>query len=438
MGCLQDARRSVAQDQVRNDLERDSPVPFSEVSLAVHPETVTILTSMTTLSWSNMVSVIAAEALKLPLGLLDVVFMGYLGIPDPQSASRRLPTLLSMMESSGATEPLDFVCAFLGLLDPEDPVHGWLKPDYSKSVEGNNILGTGLPSWVPDWTSQGKRAGTWTYQQHFNRLSHAFQFNPSGGSALDISFPDPNVMHMRGTRFDRIADVGLMLKYIEHYGPEEDEATSTADMLLNHFRSCVLVLFKARRPYPTGQRLHEVFWRSCVGDKQFARHASDSLGEACRVWEVMAMRCLSVECTKGNRTAMEALEELRDVTQGLLGDEETGLGVLLQLVGLIISDSAVTEDQLLRTAMEWNAARMMCCAGRVLCVTEDGRVAICPPNTLVNDVVCIFHGVGTPFLLRQSLDPDSATMELVGEACLHGAMDGEGASYHEPEIFIVV
>ncbi|TLD17105.1 uncharacterized protein PgNI_02276 [Pyricularia grisea] len=459
---------------------------IQEVSSAVQPEAVTILTPTTTLNWSNMVfvaeslnssplnialqtTVVAPEALKLPVGLLHAVFMGYLGIVGPQSASRRLPALLGMVESYGATEPLDFVYALLGLLDPEDPVHSWLKPDYSKSAEDvfatvarglilsldegkscnetlsyagigyKKNLGAGLPSWAPDWTSQGLRAGTWTYQQHFNRPSHAFQFNASGGSALDVSFPSHKAMRMRGTRFDRIAHVGPILKYVEHYGPEVDEATSTGDMLINHFRSRILVVSKARRPYPTGQRLHEVFWRSCVGDTQFARPAPDSLGLACRVWEMMMMRYLCVEATQSNKAAMEALEKLQDVVQGLLGEEEeTGVGGLLQLLGLVTSDSAVTKDEMLRTAMEWNGARMMCCAGRVLCVTENGWVAFCPPDTLVGDVVCIFHGVGTPFLLRKTLDSDSASMELVGEAYVHGAMDGEGASYSQPEIFTVV
>uniref|UniRef100_L7JI13 Heterokaryon incompatibility domain-containing protein n=1 Tax=Pyricularia oryzae (strain P131) TaxID=1143193 RepID=L7JI13_PYRO1 len=459
---------------------------IQEVSSAVDPEAVTILTSTTTLNWSNMVfvadslnslplniamqtTVVAPEALKLPLGLLHAVFMGYLGTADPQSASRRLPALLGMVESYGATEPLDFVYALLGLLDPEDPVHGWLKPDYSKSVEDvfatvarglimtldqgkscnevlsyagigyTNKLGAGLPSWAPDLTSQGTRAGTWTYQQHFNRPSHACQFNASGGSALDVFFPSPKVMRMRGIRFDRIAHVGPMLKYIEHYGPEVDEVTSTADMLINHFRSRILVLSKAQRPYPTGQNLQDVFWRSCVGDTQFVRPAPDSLGTACRVWEVMMMRYLSTEAAQGNRIAVEALEKLQDVMQGLHGDEEeTGVGVVLQLLELITSNMAVTKDELMRTAMEWNGARMMCCAGRVLCVTEDGWVTFCPPETLVGDVVCVFHGVGTPFLLRQSSDTDSVTMELVGEAYVHGAMDGEGACRSEPEVFTIV
>ncbi|TLD31370.1 hypothetical protein PspLS_03060 [Pyricularia sp. CBS 133598] len=459
---------------------------IQEVSSAVHPEAVTVLTSTTTLNWSNMVfvadslnssplnmalqtTVVAPEALKLPLGLLHAVFMGYLGISGPESASRRLPALLGMVESYGATEPLDFVYALLGLLDPEDPIHGWLKPDYGKSVEEvfatvargliatldggkscnevlsyagigyENSLGAGLPSWAPDLTSQGTRAGTWTYQQHFNRPSHTFQFNASGGCALDVCFPSPNVMCMRGNRFDRIAHVGPMLKYVEHYGPEVDETTSTADMLVNHFLSRGLVLSKARKPYPTGQKPHEVFWRSCVGDTQFVRPAPDTLGVACRVWEAMMMRYLSMEATKGNRTAVEALEKLQDAMQGLLGnEEETGVDVLLQLLGLINSEVAATKDELLRTAMEWNAARMMCCAGRVLCVTEDGWVAFCPPNTLVGDVVCVFHGVGTPFLLRQTLDPESATMELVGEAYVHGAMDGEGVFCNQPEVFTIV
>lgn len=46
---------------------------------------------------------------------------------------------------------------------------------------------------------------------------------------------------------------------------------------------------------------------------------------------------------------------------------------------------------------------------------------LCPPRTKEGDIICILHGCSVPVVLRPTADG----MELVGEAYVHGIMDGE-------------
>lgn len=47
---------------------------------------------------------------------------------------------------------------------------------------------------------------------------------------------------------------------------------------------------------------------------------------------------------------------------------------------------------------------------------------LCPPDTKVGDIICILHGCSVPVVLREK---QSGYMSLVGEAYVHGVMDGE-------------
>jgi hypothetical protein len=71
--------------------------------------------------------------------------------------------------------------------------------------------------------------------------------------------------------------------------------------------------------------------------------------------------------------------------------------------------------------------------GRRLCVTEHGRMAIMPPLSLPGDVICIFNGARTPFVLREK----SLGYSLVGCCYVHGVMSGE-IDIKESQPFVLV
>ncbi|KAI4181337.1 MAG: hypothetical protein LQ346_006810 [Caloplaca aetnensis] len=62
------------------------------------------------------------------------------------------------------------------------------------------------------------------------------------------------------------------------------------------------------------------------------------------------------------------------------------------------------------------------CAGRSFIQCQDGRPGLAPKGARAGDVVCLFHGGDVPFILRPL---DSGRYAFVGEAYIHGIMQGE-------------
>ena len=70
--------------------------------------------------------------------------------------------------------------------------------------------------------------------------------------------------------------------------------------------------------------------------------------------------------------------------------------------------------------------------GRKVAVTQKGYLCLVPPKTEVGDMVCLIQSAGTPFILRKvetrdEIEPvgEQQLCALVGEAYVHGIMDGE-------------
>tara|TARA_R110002003_G_scaffold141_17_gene12991 strand:+ start:1079 stop:2791 length:1713 start_codon:yes stop_codon:yes gene_type:complete len=77
------------------------------------------------------------------------------------------------------------------------------------------------------------------------------------------------------------------------------------------------------------------------------------------------------------------------------------------------------------------------CKGRTFFSTVKGGLGLGPSRTKRGDFVVIFHGGRTPFVIRksQSSCPDGQTYRIVGEAYVHGFMDGEvynAAAFNRP------
>jgi hypothetical protein len=63
------------------------------------------------------------------------------------------------------------------------------------------------------------------------------------------------------------------------------------------------------------------------------------------------------------------------------------------------------------------------CNGRSYFSTRNKRLALGPPGIRKGDAICIFYGASTPFVLRFD---DNGTAKLIGDAYVHGLMNGEG------------
>ncbi|KAF2036600.1 hypothetical protein EK21DRAFT_83553 [Setomelanomma holmii] len=84
-------------------------------------------------------------------------------------------------------------------------------------------------------------------------------------------------------------------------------------------------------------------------------------------------------------------------------------------------------DQRHRLLRDLERARWLCGGRdtrRKFGVTETGFMCMLPRTAVAGDVVCILYGAKVPMILRKM--PSAETYQLVGEAYVHGIMEGQG------------
>lgn len=101
-----------------------------------------------------------------------------------------------------------------------------------------------------------------------------------------------------------------------------------------------------------------------------------------------------------------------------------GLALLLvSLHNLYLQNSA--EIQFLQRDFE--ASHSQWCQGRQFFVSTKGFMGWCPASARVGDAVGLFAGCRIPYVLRGA--GESGRWRIVGDAYVHGVMDGEGERY---------
>jgi hypothetical protein len=78
----------------------------------------------------------------------------------------------------------------------------------------------------------------------------------------------------------------------------------------------------------------------------------------------------------------------------------------------------------------YSDAAILRCKERSFFITEKGYLGLGPSGTTAGDVVCVLRGGNVPFVLRKS---DGRSYNLIGEAYVHGIMDGNVVREAQPE-----
>lgn len=88
-----------------------------------------------------------------------------------------------------------------------------------------------------------------------------------------------------------------------------------------------------------------------------------------------------------------------------------------------LAHKAVSDDEKVALQRYLNPMNMVC-GGRAFFATSSGRIGIGPTETKLGDVICVLKGARVPFVFRAVPECDGFH-ELVGEAYVHGIMQGE-------------
>ena len=308
---------------------------------------------------------------------------------------RRAYCVSSLPSGLLASNPRDRIYGMLGLAGDTDQLG--IRPDYFQSCEAvytdaartllqqghTDVLlfsqfpkkHSGLPTWVPDWTI--------TIQEPCGGCVVDASFSASGETPIhSVPIESSNgvgLIGLDGAQVDRISQVGTPwlpgILYHEHdwlrsptYITEIQSFCDQSDRLAQ----------PAQPIYKSPKQREEAVWRIPCGDM-------DRLGP--------------IERTRARDTCADLLEGYKLLKPGFWS--------LSQVRDHRLNSYTTSMDDMFK---------------RRPILSAQGYVGLAPSHAEVGDVIVIIYGAIVPFVLRESAE---GRFEFVGEAYVHGIMDGE-------------
>ncbi|RGP69880.1 heterokaryon incompatibility [Fusarium longipes] len=385
---------------------------------------------------------VVAPGLSGCLGFLSLSFLVGYQLEYSIFGPRHLAHVLRLFGEKMATDPLDKVFALIGISEESDDMRLKSLIDYDRPYQevlldlSNYLLDTGqalaaldlgglrqgdrssgLPSWAVDWCTARVVASLNPIFSPSEIRYHASGNRPSrarrGSSRRE--------MVVGGQHVDQIARLAPL--------PIGLSSSRPFELLTKNYPGQALSLARqhVQDPYPhlmSGQSLEEAVWRTLLGDKTHsARPAPASCGYSIRTLTEL-MRTL------GEHVGMENL--LSGTSQEIL----SGLGVTYE-----------QQQEAKRAHRDLQDIDFLFDIGQgvstfIFCVTEKGYIGMVPHISEVGDEICLVYGVDVPCVLRRVSAKDgrreTKKYQLVGDAYIHGIMDGEALPYGEDGDIILI
>lgn len=228
----------------------------------------------------------------------------------------------------------------------------------------------GLPSWVPDWSE--------TLSKVFF-LSRQQAYFASGRTQLVLSIDKQlKRITLSGARIDRVTHVtGEIMGTILNPDPVPDLPGQWAVDQLARVRS------SGRYSDPI-----DAFWTTLIADAPRQETSAQALGRLLQMMNPLRV--------------IKKVEKL-----SILGVEEPEPG---------------------NVSGQWMQNLLLRAMKRLFCMTDKGYCGIVPPRTCVGDTIAIVRGGRVPLVFRDCGGQDEVM--LLGEAYIHGLMNGEAMDGH--------
>jgi hypothetical protein len=311
-------------------------------------------------------------------------------------------TLFSMMTVTRklrSTDPRDKVYAPLGLCRENS---GSITVDYRKSwtkvykeamrhfliskdilplylVEEHQPISTpDLPSWVIDWSVMPVPRTGFSFDGQRARSAY-LGINEALGQGVLLSAGGDSIL-CQGMHIDKIIEIG------EPFGSGRPDSTTLVSCCRKWWE-----LYRANSR--NGQDTREDFWRTLIANR--------------------------LENFEGE----PSITFLQDFKSWLEWNEG-------RLYLFLPNNKKLPDDRV-------NALIRRSCLSRTFAVTGRGYPALVPERAQIGDEICMLFGGDVPFILRQRQE----NWSLIGEAYVHGFMDGEalkGAGRFHSKLFTII
>jgi len=407
--------------------------------------TVTLLFDGIEYAWDDVTTALRfLSGVKIPLPFLPSP--QHLAAMDRERALYRagassLPGVLIRHRRCLATEPRDKVFAFSGLIDPDEAAKNVRVTYESRDTPATvfrelavNIIArdrsldvlsglptaktsriaAGLPSWVPDWSAEPDLDLGYTWSSGPATLAgcedrtdanHQSRFRASRGSRY-LPRIDGNVLTVNCQLLGNVAYAGPMFSGVKLPGEVSHfrdlrrgwrhtlhSVLDARDVLVQWWNANSGNGTNGEKYSPTGEDMADAFWETiCAGEYR----ASPNLQSSVQVWEGL-MRRSSVP--------------LRGVLHsfGVL----SALHSTMLFMAVLLKNNPVVEHRLQgRYVMNRKMVRL-----------DSGHLGLANCAAEEGDGIFLVEGSNVPFILRMSKTGDTWT--FVGDAYVHGVMDGE-------------
>lgn len=335
-----------------------------------------------------------------------------------------LDLLLASTRRFKATMPVDKIFALMNLAESRrsEPLPPLLRPDYRKSVvevfrdvtlhlmsQGSLDVLSGiedarfrhfhqLPSWVPDYSvhqvvsilCMPPRSGNLTLYAAAAERQVSLRHSPA----------DPNTLILSAYIFDTIEKIASL----------EDRASQ---LKLENWGG--MLDFGARYPSVNGESgtMVDAFWRTLVGNIGLGAYEYPVPQEWVRHFAAFASQArdeLSQYLASSHETPRE---------EGEASSLTPGIDSIISALRNVLHPNGPAE----KNSGSFESTMHHVSWSRRLFVTKAGYIGLAPPSAQPGDVVALLSGGRVPFIIRK--DNSSEHYHIVGEAYVHGIMDGE-------------
>ncbi|KAH6717781.1 hypothetical protein BKA61DRAFT_292171 [Leptodontidium sp. MPI-SDFR-AT-0119] len=343
-----------------------------------------------------------------------------LGMWRNERYDRRLVFLLATFRSRFCLDPRDKVYGLLGLCIGDEK--NLIVPDYSlpasvvyeqatfkmiersrslevfsqlcpRSIKSTGMLASKLPSWVPDWTSE---ITTHQLAVLIIRQEHAaFHFKASASTFTSTRQQEQGKLSLNGIPLDSIAVLST--------GQATD--IRAAMDYIKEIRDLAGVEVFPDRLYGTGgtktSTYYDAFWQTL---------------------------CSSILPSRSNLTEpADAVRASDDLTQRSWHDAwwDWRLNIDKDYERADLVNAEFTKPEL----EAFNSSVSVSTCLRKFFLSKNKKwMGFIPMDAEIEDVIALLEGGRVPYILRPKTGADEGLYELIGDAYVHGTMDGEGWS----------